>query len=213
MAGKNAPGTRPPGQLNEQEIASAIGTLTPISKKLSVTMDVDSKVEDATARDVRQVLVDLLLISAKYNDIAKATGKDARDSVDKAELERDSATLSNLLAQEYNLVDPYGNIHSRDATGNAVLAGAVQWDKIGKGGFETLDDTIKVYSDTAVWVGTINMKGSMKTKTSAGATRKKDISGLYRQTHTFAKREGRWVLTSTHMTQVPKGRKDRVAFK
>jgi len=207
MAGKNTPGKKPPGQLSEQEIAEAVGSFTPISKKQAVTMAVDSTVEAAAAREARQAVVDMLLISAKYNDIAKASGGDARDSADKAELERDTATLLNIFAEEYNLTDPYGNIHSRDATINAILSGIVVWEKMGKGGYETQDDTVKVYNDSVVWVGTINMKGSMKTKTSAGATRKKDISGLYRQTHTFAKREGRWILTTTHMTQVPKGRK------
>jgi hypothetical protein len=149
----------------------------------------------------------LTRITAKYNDIAKAAGGDARNAVDKIELDRDTATLLSIFAEEYTLTDPYGNVHSRDANINAILSGIVQQEKFGKGGFETADDTIKVYADTAVWVGTIRMKGTMKVKTSAGATRKKDISGVYRQTHNFAKREGRWLLTGTHMTQVPKGRK------
>jgi hypothetical protein len=208
MARKTTPGKIPPEKLNEQQIAQAVGSFTPISQKKALTASVDTATEAQAARQVRQLVIDMLLIGVKYNNIAKAHGDDARKFADSADLERDRATLKSIFGEDYTLTDPFGGVHDQAANINAILAGTIQQESIGKGGFETLEDTIKIYGDTAVSVGTIRMKGVIKAKSkTTGALRRKDITGVYRTTHTFVKRDGQWVFTTSHMTQVPKERR------
>jgi hypothetical protein len=46
------------------------------------------------------------------------------------------------------------------------------------------------------------MKGSVSVRyVDTGAVRRRDISGVYHTTHTYVYRDGRWQLSSSHMTK------------
>jgi ketosteroid isomerase-like protein len=55
------------------------------------------------------------------------------------------------------------------------------------------DLKVKVYGDTAIVSGQTTDKGKYKGQ---------DISGTYRFTDVFVKRDGKWMAVSTHVTPV-----------
>jgi Domain of unknown function (DUF4440) len=141
------------------------------------------------------------IISMKYNDTAIRTGTDARKAFAKAEVDKDRATLESLFAKEYNFVDPFGVVGTRDSTIEAILSG-----KIRKDSFRTVAEALQIHDkgSTIVSTGKFNMKGSVKVRfKSTGAVRDRDISGTYLTTHTYVKRDGRLQLASSQLTLQP----------
>jgi ketosteroid isomerase-like protein len=58
---------------------------------------------------------------------------------------------------------------------------------------EVSDLRVRVYGDTAVAAGTTALKGTFK---------QQDISGTYRYTDTWVKRNGKWQVVASQATRV-----------
>jgi ketosteroid isomerase-like protein len=100
----------------------------------------------------------------------------------------DFAFLDRILAEDYLYTDYDGNVLTKAQnlaplkSGEYVVTSAVN-DEI----------KVRVYGDAAVvtgrWTGKETIKG-------------KDISGQYRWTDTFIKRDGRWQCVATHDSKI-----------
>jgi len=173
-----------------------------------LTPGVPATLARAAQNDVMALNSKCVLTAAKYNDAAMTTGGDARKSFDAAEVARDRATLESLFAEEYNFVDPFGVISTRDQTINTILAGNVRKDS-----FRTTAEALQIHDNgrTIVSTGKFAMEGKAKVRFKTGTVRDKDISGTYHSTHTYVKRDGRLQLASSHLTQDPAA-DDKVEF-
>jgi ketosteroid isomerase-like protein len=105
-------------------------------------------------------------------------------------MKKDSAALQNLYATEYIATDWEG------ATFNKAqdIANAMAPDSRTQS-FVLSDLKVHVYGDTAVVTGLNTIKSVFK-----GA----DVSGAYRFTDVFVKRDGRWQAVATQGTKVIK---------
>jgi ketosteroid isomerase-like protein len=101
---------------------------------------------------------------------------------------RDTTALSRLYAAEYIDIDQDGVVWSRDQDLANVATGDYR-----QASFSLTDLRIHIYGDAAV-VNGLN--------TVTAAFRGRDVSGAYRFTDVFVKREGRWQCVSTQGTLV-----------
>ena len=105
-------------------------------------------------------------------------------------MKKDSAALQNLYATEYIATDWEGLTFNRAQD----IANAMAPDSRTQS-FVLSDLKVHVYGDTAVVTGLNTMKATFK-----GA----DVSGAYRFTDVFVKRDGRWQAVATQGTKVVK---------
>jgi ketosteroid isomerase-like protein len=99
----------------------------------------------------------------------------------------DVGWIDGLIADDYMLVDPDGNLVPK-AQGDADLkSGAQHFDS-----FKLDDLVVHVHGDTAVAFGLETEKSTYK-----GA----DSSGQYRFTDVFVKRDGKWMAIATHVSR------------
>ena len=196
------------GKLNDKQIADALGTINVPETGAKATAV-------AAAEDgVRELLVDLMVISARYNEAARASKKDAREIIPADELARDREVLEAMIGPEYHLANPFGKSEGRDETINKFLSGTIRPDAFGQAGFKSSEHTLQVHADdgnphTAVSHGRLKFKGKGAVEyKESGRVRWLDLTGEYRTTHTFIYRDGRWQITASQMTKIP----DKAAF-
>lgn len=159
----------------------------------------------AVVRTARNAMMavnqECVLTSAKYNAVALKTGDDARKAFSKEEVAKDRAALERIFAEDYNFVDPFGVVGTRDSTIEAILSG-----KIRKDSFRTTAEALQIHDkgNTIVSTGKFNTKAKVKVRfKDSGAVRDRDISGTYLSTHTYVNRDGRLQLASSHLTLQP----------
>lgn len=110
-----------------------------------------------------------------------------RDAVD-AMKRNDISFLENLEAPDYLFIDPAGMVHTREEDLAIARSGDLKIESI------NIDEMkVRVYGDTAVVTGQSTVKGAFKTQ---------DISGKYRWTDVFVKRNGKWQLVNAQLTPV-----------
>jgi ketosteroid isomerase-like protein len=103
---------------------------------------------------------------------------------------KDSAFLKKLFADEYLGTDQDGTTWTKaQDLANATSEGTRLES------FVLTDLKVHVYGDTGVVTGRNTVKATFKGK---------DISGAYRFTDVFVKRDGRWQVVATQGTVVPK---------
>jgi len=101
---------------------------------------------------------------------------------------KDVPTLSRILADDFTEVDPTGSLRAKDI----VLAEAGSGDfKVDS--YTARDLKARVYGDTAVVTGVSDLKATFKGE---------DMSGSYRWTDTFVRRNGRWQAVASQVTRV-----------
>ena len=110
-----------------------------------------------------------------------------------AVLGKDTAALSRILADDYTEVDPAGMARTKESVIADTKSGDVVFES-----FTPSEVEPRVYGDTAVVTGVSVVKGSYKGE---------DISGKYRWTDTFVKRDGRWQAVASQATQVVEEKK------
>lgn len=105
-----------------------------------------------------------------------------------AVVKRDVAILERLYADEYTFTDHDGRVLNRAQDIAEIKSGDVKLESI-------VPDEMKVhvYGDAAVVTGRSTIKGQLKAK---------DISGQYRWTDTFVRRNGRWQCVATQSTRI-----------
>ena len=100
----------------------------------------------------------------------------------------DLAVLDRIEANDLIVTDPDGKVSNKAQDLADVKSGAFKAESI------KLDDMkVQVYGDTAVVTGRTTMKGQYNSR---------DISGQYRWTDVFVKRQGRWQVVATHACQI-----------
>lgn len=107
-----------------------------------------------------------------------------------AEQAGDTAALGALAVPGFQLVGPLGFVLDRQQWMQRYRSGDLHT--------ATLDwaiESVRVYGDAAVTIGT---------HTQTGDYRGRPIDGAFRSTHVAVRRDGRWQLASIHLSPVQK---------
>lgn len=137
-------------------------------------------------------------LPADNQAISNSTISSEEDEVRRVEIEwgeaferRDFATLDRIMADEYILTDPLGNVRGKAEGLAALETNEVLFES-------TKSDNVKVRinGDTAVVTGRSTFKGRYKGWSMAGQ---------YQYTDVLVKRNGSWQAVSSHITAVGKG--------
>ncbi len=117
------------------------------------------------------------------------------DQIKKLEMDRveavkkaDVATLDKLTADDYTLINAFGQEMDKSQTMNAIKSGDI---KITSN--ELSDLKVRVYGNTAVVTGKSDVKGTMGGK---------DISGQLVFSRVYVKKNGRWQAVLFQQTRV-----------
>jgi ketosteroid isomerase-like protein len=103
-----------------------------------------------------------------------------------AEQAADTAALDALAVADFQLIGPLGFVLDKQ-----------QWvDRYRSGDLRTttLDwdiESVRVYGDTAITIGT---------QTQTGCHRERPIDGAFRSTHVAVRQDGRWKLAGIHLS-------------
>jgi ketosteroid isomerase-like protein len=123
---------------------------------------------------------------------------DVEDEIRRVECEwgdaferKDMATLDRLMADEYILTDPLGNVRSKSES----LA-AIQTNQLNFESTESDDVKVRINGDTAVVTGRSTFRGRYKGWSMAGR---------YQYTDVLVKRRGAWTAVSSHITALGTG--------
>ena len=107
-----------------------------------------------------------------------------------AAVKADGAALGKLYADEYMFTDENGVVWNKSQDIANVTSGAYK-----PVSYKFDDMRVRIYGDTAVVTGRNEIKASFKDE---------DISGPYRFTDVFVKRDGRWQCVATQAARVSK---------
>ena len=104
---------------------------------------------------------------------------------------KDMATLDRLMADEYILTDPLGNVRSK-----AESLAAIETNQINFESTESDDVKVRINGDTAVVTGRSTFRGRYKGWS---------MSGRYQYTDVLVKRDGAWQAVGSHITALGSG--------
>jgi ketosteroid isomerase-like protein len=120
----------------------------------------------------------------------------AEEELLKVEKEFTQAIVSNdlegiggLVADDWIIIDPNGEIVDRTRFFEVIKSGALTHDRM-----ESEDLRVRVYGDSAVVTAVTRSKGKFMGQ---------EFSTQERATDVFVKREGRWQCVLTHLTRLP----------
>jgi len=108
----------------------------------------------------------------------------------KAIVKNDLEGIERLVAVDWIIVDPDGEIVERARFFEVIKSGAMTHDAM-----ESEDFRIRVYGDSAVVTGITRTKGKFMGQ---------EFSTKERATDVFVKRDGRWQCVLTHLTRLSK---------
>lgn len=187
-------------RVTQQQIDETVGEL-PVHQGSIQERGISAADADVTRSGLRRVLADTAIIAAKYNALAQ---DGELDQVDPAEVEADRGHLEELFADEYTLMNPFGEEHDKARIIDGMVHGTISYDGMGQAGFEALGQTLQIHGDTAVAKGDYRMSASGRAKhAESGETFQQDVSGTYRITNTYVFRDNRWQAAATQMTHLP----------
>ncbi|MEJ7698452.1 MAG: nuclear transport factor 2 family protein [Pyrinomonadaceae bacterium] len=106
----------------------------------------------------------------------------------KATVNRDASALDRIEADDYIFTDADGSLVTKkqdiaDITSGNLTAESINVDEM----------KVRVFGDTAVVIGRTTVKAQYKGK---------DISGQYRVTDVFLKRNGKWQAVASHFSRI-----------
>ena len=104
---------------------------------------------------------------------------------------KDLATLDRLMADEYLLTDPLGNVRSKAESLAALAADEVSFESTQSDGVK-----VRINGDTAVVTGRSTFRGRYKGWSMAGQ---------YQYTDVLVKRRGQWKAVGSHITALGTG--------
>ena len=104
---------------------------------------------------------------------------------------KDLATLDRLMADEYILTDPLGNVRSKAESLTAIERNEVHFEST-----ESDNVKIRINGDTAVVTGRSTFRGRYKGWSMAGR---------YQYTDVLVKRRGAWKAVGSHITALGTG--------
>jgi ketosteroid isomerase-like protein len=122
-------------------------------------------------------------------------GRDIEDQITKLEkgwvqaiAKNDATALDQYEAEDISDTDPTGRVNDRAQDKKDMSSGDLKFQAL-----EISDIKVRVYENAAVATGTGNVKASMKGQ---------DISGTYRFTDTWVKRNGKWQCVASQGTKI-----------
>lgn len=192
--------------LTDKELDEAIGNLTLDDR--SADGSGLSRQELEQARDgVRQVMGDIIIISAKYNKIARRTDREVATELDQAEIDTDRAFLEELIGDEYKFMNPFGDREGKQRTIDVILNGRILFENYGRGGYESVQDLLQVHGDEAVYINVFRIDAhAQAVNRNNREVYEHDLGGSYRTMNNFIYRDGHWQATACQMTQMPPDR-------
>ena len=104
-------------------------------------------------------------------------------------VKNDLEGIGRLVADDWIIVDPNGEIVDRTRFFEVIKSGALTHDVM-----ESEDFRVRVYGDSAVVTAITSSKGKFMGQ---------EFSTRERATDVFVKREGRWQCVLTHLTRLP----------
>ena len=153
-------------------------------KVLAVQAAVNAPMMERAAAETASMTAGTSGSSAADEDAIEALERDWLDAIVKADVTR----LDRILTDDFIEVGPGGQSNDKAASLAETKKGDMVFESI------TLDDAkTRVFGDTALLVGTGTVKAAYKGQ---------DMSGTYRWTDAFVKRNGRWQAVSGHVTRV-----------
>jgi ketosteroid isomerase-like protein len=105
----------------------------------------------------------------------------------KAIVKNDLEGIGRLVADEWIIIDPNGEIVDRTRFFEVIKSGALTHDMM-----ESEDPRVRVYGDSAVVTAVTCTKGKFMGQ---------EFSTRERATDVFVKRDGRWQCVVTHLTR------------
>ena len=105
-------------------------------------------------------------------------------------LRSDIEGIGRLVADDWIIIDPNGDIVDRMRFFEVIKSGALTHDTM-----ESEDFRVRVYEDGAVVTAVTRTKGKFMGQ---------EFSTQERATDVFVKRDGRWRCVLTHLTRFPK---------
>lgn len=104
-------------------------------------------------------------------------------------VKNDLEGVGRLVADDWIIIDPNGEIVERTRFLEVIKSGALTHDTM-----QSEDFRVRVYGDIAVVTGVTRTKGKFMGQ---------EFSTQERATDVFVKREGRWQCVLTHLTRLP----------
>ena len=104
---------------------------------------------------------------------------------------KDFAVLDQLMADEYILTDPLGNVRSKSESLAAIETNEVHFETS-----QSDDVKVRINGDTAIVTGRSTFRGHYKGWS---------MSGQYQYTDILVKRSGRWQAVGSHITALGTG--------
>lgn len=104
---------------------------------------------------------------------------------------RDMVTLDLLMAEEYILTDPLGQLRTKTETLAAIETSEVDFQST-----QSDDVNVTIYGETAVVTGRSTFRGRYKGWS---------MTGCYQYTDVLVKRNGSWKAVSSHITALGTG--------
>ena len=98
--------------------------------------------------------------------------------------------IGRIVADEWIIIDPNGEIVDRTRFFEVIKSGALTHEMM-----ESEDLRVRVYGDSAVVTAVTRTKGAFMGQ---------NFSTQERATDVFVKRDGRWQCVLTHLTRFPK---------
>ena len=106
-----------------------------------------------------------------------------------AVIKNDLESIGRIVADDWIIVDPNGEIVDRTRFFEVIKSGALTHDIM-----ESEDFRVRVYGESAVVTAITSTKGKFMGQ---------EFSTRERATDVFVKREGRWQCVLTHLTRLP----------
>ena len=100
-----------------------------------------------------------------------------------------AAAVEKYEADDVTSIDPVGMVTDKSQDKQSFSSGDMKMQSL-----EESDVKVRVYGNTAVAVGISDFKGTYKGQ---------DISGKYRFTDVWVKRDGKWQIVSSQNTKIP----------
>src|SRR5215813_3145855 len=104
-------------------------------------------------------------------------------------VKNDLQGLGRLVADDWVIIDPNGEIVDRTRFFEVIKSGALMHDTMNSEDFR-----VRVYGDSAVVTAITSTKGKFMGE---------EFSTRERATDVFVRREGRWQCVLTHLTRLP----------
>ena len=104
-------------------------------------------------------------------------------------IKNDLESIGRIVADDWIIVDPNGEIVDRTRFFEVIKSGALTHDIM-----ESEDFRVRVYGESAVVTAITSTKGKFMGQ---------EFSTRERATDVFVKREGRWQCVLTHLTRLP----------